>query len=920
MRRAGLAWWLSLGLLFGACDGDGGDGDAGTDAGPVAEEDAGPPPEPRVCELPVRPVTDRDLSVLLFTRTEDFRHASIPTAVEALEARADEGFAFTHTEDPAIFTDEDLADFDVVVFLHTTGDVLDDEHQAAFERWVRAGGGYVGVHAAADTEYDWPWYGRLVGAYFRNHPVLPLEATVTTEDLCHASTDHLEDTFEFEDEWYNFDRNPRRDHHVLMTVDEDDFTLPNTDGGPNMGGDHPIAWLKEFEGGRSFYTSLGHRPETWSNPLFMEHLLDGLRWAASPREWSWQAITTELRNPLAVDVAPDGRVFVIERTGELYVWSPETGRLTLALDLEVSLDGENGLLGIALSPGFASDGHVFLYYASPDETRPDEPPGWNILSRFTMTGDGTLDPSSEMELLRVPSERDCCHEGGALDFGPDGTLYLSTGDNTFPHDAGGFAPLDGREGREIYDARRTAPNPDDLRGKILRLRPDGTIPDGNLFDPSGDEGRPEIFVMGTRNPFRIAVDEETGRLFWGDVGPDAPLDTRRGPRGYDEINLAEAPGNYGWPYCIADNQPYREFDFETESYGELYDCTGMVPALLYYDYFETTYLALGDGKDPEGATHPALGSLDLVGRTAIAGDFYRVPEGDAPYALPEGFRDTLLMGEWTRNRLVSVEIEDDGRLGAVRRMVPFVPTVRPIDVATAPDGAIYVVEYGSSFFGDNEDAQLLRIEFSPDGTLPPVARIEASPVAGAAPLEVELSAEGSWAPGEGDAIASYEWDVDGDGTVDGTGATLSHTFTEGGVFQPTLVVVGTSGRRSLPVSRRIVVGNTPPEVTITTPADGSRVVDGAEVPLEATVTDAEDGTPPCEDWTWDIRLGHNSHTHPFRVLDGCTTSFEARLPSGADIEQHFFAIEARYRDRGGPSGEPALTARDGVVLGVDPAE
>jgi hypothetical protein len=162
--------------------------------------------------------------------------------------------------------------------------------------------------------------------------------------------------------------------------------------------------------------------------------------------------------------------------------------------------------------------------------------------------------------------------------------------------------------------------------------------------------------------------------------------------------------------------------------------------------------------------------------------------------------------------------------------------------------------------------------------------------------------------------------VDGDGAVDGTDPTITHTYTDSGIYQPTLVVVGTSGRRSLPVSTRVIVGNTPPEVTIASPEDGSHVVNGTEVTLTATVTDAEDGTPACEDWVWDIRLGHNSHSHPFALLDGCATSFTAMLPSGADVEQHFFAIEARYRDQGGPMGEPALTARDGIVLGIDPAE
>jgi glucose/arabinose dehydrogenase/type 1 glutamine amidotransferase len=850
------------------------------------------------------------LQVLVFSRTAGFRHPSIADAHRVLGALPPaEGIVTTITEDPAVFTDANLARFDVVMFVNTTGDVLDESQQAAMERFVRAGGGWVGVHSAADTEYGWPWYGRLVGAYFASHPILPLEVTVTTEDGTHPSTTHLPARFQFNDEWYNFDRNPRTDNVILLTIDEAGFTLPNFPfGRPSMGADHPVAWYKEFDGGRSFYTNLGHRPETWDDPLFMRHLLAGIRWAASHLTYNRIVLTGEARNPMALAVAPDGSVFYIERTGEVRLWTPATGRVIEAARLEVDTAFENGLLGIALDPAFAQNRLLYLYHSAPvADPPPAGPPGRNTLSRFVVRSDGTLDLGSRVDLLAVPSERLCCHEGGSLAFGPDGTLFLSTGDNTNPF-AGftGTAPLDERPGREQFNSQRTAANPFDLRGKILRIRPDGTIPPGNMFPPSGELGRPEIYVMGCRNPFRIALDPISGRLFWGDVGPDAFTDRPRGPRGHDEINLADGPGNYGWPYCIGPNLPYADFDYETQTLGPLFSCEGLTPALLAYDYNSVSYLALGSGTTENG----------FVGRTAIAGVVYRRPPGPAPYALPAPFADTLLMTDWTRDVIASVAVNEAGALLDVKRFLPFERLLRPIDLDVGPDGALYVLEYGSGYSGDNPDARLSRVEYSEAGDLTPVAVITASPTAGQAPLQVALSAEGSRTPGRNDRIARYEWDVDGDGVVDATDPSIVHTFSQNGRFAVTLVVAGTSGRRSFPAVAEVVVGNTPPQVTIRSPADGTVVPEGSVVTLVGEVTDAEDGTPPCERLLWDIRLGHNAHAHPTTTREGCTATFQAAL---ADHEHHsgiFYAVELSYTDNGGPGGEPALTGRQGIRIDI----
>jgi len=213
-------------------------------------------------------------SVLVFSKTSGFRHASIPAAVAALKALGSkQGFDVKATEDAALFADATLARYRVVVFLNTTGTLLDGEQKSAFQRYIRAGGGFVGVHSASDTEYDWAWYGRLVGAYFAGHPPVQ-DAAVAIEDREHPSTQALPQSWGRRDEWYNFRSNPRGAVHVLATLDESTYT------GGTMGSDHPIAWCQEFEGGRSWYTAMGHTEDSYRDPLFLDHLLGGILSAA----------------------------------------------------------------------------------------------------------------------------------------------------------------------------------------------------------------------------------------------------------------------------------------------------------------------------------------------------------------------------------------------------------------------------------------------------------------------------------------------------------------------------------------------------------------------------------------------------------------------------------------------------------------
>lgn len=214
--------------------------------------------------------------VLVFSRTVEYRHASIPNGVQALtDLAAERGWTLSATEDPALFSDTGLEPFNVVVFLSTTGDVLDDAQQASFERFIRAGHGYVGIHSASDTEYDWAFYGGLVGAYFNAHPDIQ-PATIIVEDSSHPSTQHLSGSWMRTDEWYGFRTNPRSAVHVLLSLDESSYSP----GEGAMDGDHPIAWYHEYEGGRAFYTALGHTAESYSEPRFLTHLAGAIEWAA----------------------------------------------------------------------------------------------------------------------------------------------------------------------------------------------------------------------------------------------------------------------------------------------------------------------------------------------------------------------------------------------------------------------------------------------------------------------------------------------------------------------------------------------------------------------------------------------------------------------------------------------------------------
>lgn len=848
-----------------------------------------------------------DFRVLVFSKTSGFRHDSITNGLHAIRVLGTNNhFTVTASEDATVFTDSNLSNFQAVVFLNTTGDILDANQQGSFERYIQAGGGYVGIHAAADTESAWPWYGGLVGAYFANHPAGTPTATIKIADQIHPSTASLPKRWVRTDEWYNFQTNPRGSVHVLATLDETTFA------GGTMGHDHPIAWCHEYDGGRAWYTAGGHTAQSFDEPLFREHLLGGILYAAGEVNFdsgvtldsNFQKIILDASpsNPMELAVAPDGRVFYIERGGRLKIWRPQTSTVVVAGQLSVFNQLEDGLLGLALDPGFATNSWLYIFYS------PSGLPARQRVSRFTMIGN-TLDVSSEKTLLEIATQRDeCCHSGGSLAFGPDGNLFISLGDNTNPFESDGYAPIDERAGRSAWDAQRSSGNRNDLRGKILRIRPqpDGTysIPPGNLFPSDGSAGRPEIYVMGNRNPFRIAVDAETGWLYWGEVGPDAgAANPARGPAGHDEWNQARGPGNYGWPYVIANNKPYIDYDFATSTSGAAFNPASPVnnspnntgaanlppaqSAWIWYTYSDSTEFPEINGSG---------------GRTAMGGPVYHFQTNlISQRKLPLYYDKTVFIYEWSRNFIKEVKLDDNGD---ILKINPFLPTFsfsRPMDMEIGPDGAIYMIEWGAGFGGNNPDAKIIRIEYTGGNDRAPVVMASATPNNGSAPLLVQFSSAGTYDP-DPDGELAYQWSFFGDGVINSTNTNPSFTYTSNGNYTAQLRVLDLAGNVGF-ATAQITVGNHTPAVRINWPPNGGIFDWGKPLAFTGEVFDFEDGattngTIPCASFAWDLNTGHNDHSHGDSHADACAGFLEAPGTHGSDGDNVFVVLRASYNDLG----------------------
>jgi len=669
--------------------------------------------------------------------------------------------------------------------------------------------------------------------------------------------------------------------------------------------------------------------------------------AEPPLESRFQKVVLNDRpgEPMSLAVLPDLRVLHTARTGEVRIHNPRTGLNTLAAEVPVYQHDEEGLQGIAIDPNFSSNRWVYLYY-SPELDTPEDNPAtpevnegdapaegteadWERfrgalrLSRFKLVGD-ELDLSTEQQIIDVPVDRGiCCHVGGQIDFDGRGNLFLSTGDDTNPFFSDGYVPLDDRPGRNpAFDARRSAANTNDLRGKLLRIRvgEDGgyTVPNGNMFRRGTPQTRPEIYAMGLRNPFRFAVNRTNGDVYMADYSPDSPeANPARGPAGHGRWMIIRRPGNYGWPFCVTPDMPYIDYDFETGGSGEPFNCqapvndsllnTGrrVLPAVVQPEVWYS-YPEADAGLFPE-----LFRNMGGDGIAPMAGPAYQFDRrSPSRVKWPQYYHGVPLFYEWSRDYIKEFRLNrPNGRTLEDIRHVP-VAVDNPMDMEFGPDGALYVLEYGDGFFAENPEAQLVRIDFV-RGNYTPVPVVTADVTQGLAPVTVNFSSAGTADP-DGDPI-TYAWDFNADGVVDSTEQNPTYTYTENGVFDATLRVTDSTGRTAA-ASVSIIVGNVAPVVELTTsPAPGEPFAFGQVVTFTVTITD--DTPVDCSTVSVAYILGHDEHGHPLNSTAGCSGSIQTFVDSGHAGAGNLRAVfVASYTDAPTDPDVPPLTTDDEVVL------
>lgn len=691
---------------------------------------------------------------MLFAKTTESNLESVNQAKAEIEDLGKaQDFTVTFTEDPAAFTEDSLRQYAAIVFLYTSGEVLDDVQRADVERFVQAGGGLLGLEAEPGVKNEWAWY---------------------------------------------YDQMSKPEAQLASASDQLAGQLNAAIGSAQL--DYELAQTQRV-------------PE---ENRFVKEVLD-----------------FNLNEPMELDELPGRGILFVERRGALKLYDFATQSTRKIAQKSLFYGNEDGLLGVAVDPNYEDNNWIYLFYSAPG----DEPV--QHISRFDLIGD-SLYVSSEKLLLTVPTIRKCCHSGGALEFGPDGNLFIGLGDNTNPFESSGYAPIDEREGRALWDAQKSAANTNDLRGKILRIKPedDGTysIPEGNLFPPGTPNTRPEIYVMGCRNPFRPSIDSKTGYLYWGDVGPDAgKTDPDRGPKGMGEFNQARKAGFWGWPYTRGNNQVYNDYDFTTETSGAKFDPQHIIndspnntgiqelppvqESMIWFSY---------DASEE----FPWLGK---GGVNPMAGPVFHA--SDQAEGFPEYFENKLFLYEWMRDWIYVITLDENYNYVKAEEFMPNTEFSHPMDMLFGSDGNLYVLEYGQKWNSQNMDARLSRISYI-KGNRTPIARILADKEVGATPLEVQFTGEQS-EDFDHDQL-SYQWSFDRE-EVQSTEVNPSFTFEKEGIYTVQLTVKDPDGATSTS-TQKIMVGNEPPQLSIQVDADDHIYWDNRKVNYQVVVKDREDGS------------------------------------------------------------------------------
>lgn len=773
---------------------------------------AKPYPEPSTTALALpSPPGGENVKVLVFTASDTEETPVVNAGIEAIEAIGQSGpaakrFKTEATADGSVFTNATkLGKYNAVVFLTGGGDVLDPDQEAGLESYVKAGGGFLGIHDAARTEPYSDWFTGLIGARpAGTSPTNVQRATVEVADRINPATKNLPLEWKRPDTWFNWATNPSGSVHTVASVRESTYKP----GAGANGADHPISWCRDYDGGRSFYTGMGGTADSFEEADFRDHLRGALEWttrisradckATIDANYTAERVTQpnqpgqqdQIAEPHGLTITPDGRVLYIGRgggtnsdpvvtdwadpnvgkgQGTIYIYDPKTKKTALAGSLTIfgNRGGgdelnktEEGLLGITLDPDFESNGWIYVYWSPHSEINRDTQMGKRRISRFTLNSTtNKVEMTSEKVLLQWPMQiHSCCHAGGGMAFDSKGNLYVAVGDNNSSGFSDGYSgnnPQPNYKGVSFADARRTAGNTNNLNGKILRIHPeqDGTysLPEGNLFTgketaEGGGKTRGEIYAMGVRNPSRISIDPKTDVLYAGWVGPDAnDPSTTWGPAKYDTFAVIDHASNRGWPYCMGNKQPFRDRNLPdpTKPLG-WYDCDhlknespnndGLVnipPAEANNIWYSPQGGAPDYPRNAAGVpSYDVKQSTYLLpwlkggGQATMDGPVYRFdPTVKSDVKWPEYWDGKWFVADFydasNPRHAVQMNPANAGSGGlpihadSLRKIIPIGDGgIRNLmDWKFAPDGSLYVLDYGRGFFTSDAQSALWRVTY-----------------------------------------------------------------------------------------------------------------------------------------------------------------------------------------------------------------
>lgn len=537
-----------------------------------------------------------------------------------------------------------------------------------------------------------------------------------------------------------------------------------------------------------------------------------------------ELVAENLNQPMSMDVLADGRILIVEKDGAVKVFDPNTFLVNTIAEIPVNkrfsqpfttsgtkYDADDGMHGVVLDPDFDNNGFVYMYYSPEGENAK------SVLARYTWEGN-SLSLESKKILIEWSTQRErCCHWGGGMIFDKEGNLLIAIGDNS------GFN-INDKEG----DSRRTSGNSNDLRGSILRIKPeaDGTysIPEGNLFTKGMEKTRPEIYIMGVRNPWRLTLDSQTGWLYWGEVGPST-----------DEFNRAREAGYFGWPYFIANNQKNTAIKTEYDTIQIVNNSqynTGLVelpanpiPSIAWYDRNPSELFPI-----------PGSGSLSAVG-----GPFYRKADyKDAERPYPDYYDGKWFVTDYVRGWIMVIEVDDNGNYSSMEKFMPEGTFTGINDMDFAPNGDMYVLQYGhDSYASYAKDAKLFRIKYN-DGNRHPIAKASANRTSGAVPMESSLSTEGTI--DYDDNISHYKWMLASENSESTVYEEQNPVINinDPGIYQAILTVTDEAGATDSDTIK-IIAGNAPPEVSIElTESNSSFYFPGDHIAYSVKVSDEED--------------------------------------------------------------------------------